>query len=378
LSCNNNRNLFSGKTAVFDRRLVINFDVSLFLAVLCVIALGVVNLNSISAAAGINPMFHQKQIYWALISLGAFFIIINFNYLIIIRNAYYLHCFSLLLLFLVLFFGKTVFGSQRWLFFAGITIQPSELAKITFVLALAKFFSENISIKPYTLRDFFFPLLLLACTAGLIFLQPDLGTAGLFLLIFFSFFPFLNIKRNSVFSAFAFFVVSLPGVWLFLKDYQKKRIFTFFNPELDPLNAGYQIIQSKIAVGSGSLFGKGYQAGTQSQLRFLPEQHTDFVFSVWAEEWGFAGCMILLFLFFFIFYRGLSIAFTCKNFYGSFAAIGITFLLFFQFTINVFMTLGFFPVVGIPLPFFSYGGSSLLASVTGIAFLINIQMRKFK
>jgi rod shape determining protein RodA len=296
----------------------------------------------------------------------------------IIRYAYYIHFISIALLIIVLFFGKLKFGSQRWIDLGPFSLQPSELAKITFILVLSKFYTENISQRPYSIGGLFLPCVLLFATFYPIYIQPDLGTAGIIFLIFFSLSAILNFNRKTLLSLFTLLLFSIPLFWFLLKDYQKKRILIFFNPELDPLNAGYQIIQSKIAVGSGGLFGKGYKLGTQSQLRFLPEQHTDFVFSVWAEEWGFVGCSFLLILFFFLLYRGLSIAFNSKNIYGSFLASGITCLFFWQIIINIFMTLGFFPVVGVPIPFFSYGGSSMLSSMIAIGLLLNINMRKFK
>jgi rod shape determining protein RodA len=278
----------------------------------------------------------------------------------------------------VFLYGRTKFGSQRWIYLWGFSLQPSEIAKITFILALSKFYSETFSQKLFNIRDLFFPFFLLIITFLPIYFQPDLGTAGMVVLVFFSMIFFLNINKRS-FSLFFFFVLLLlPFFWFFLKDYQKRRVLIFLNPELDPLNAGYQAIQSKIAVGSGGLMGKGFKMGTQSQLRFLPEQHTDFVFSVWAEEWGFWGCLFLLFLFFFILYRGLRTAYNSKNLCGSFLAIGISILFFWQLTINVFMTIGLFPVVGVPFPFFSYGGSSMLSCMIGIGLLLNINMRKFK
>jgi rod shape determining protein RodA len=278
-----------------------------------------------------------------------------------------------------LFYGKTKFGSQRWLYIGGFSLQPSEFAKITFTMTLARFFSENISQKPYNMRDLFLPFIILLITFLPIFFQPDLGTAGIIFLIFISMILFLNIKKKPIFYfIFGFVCLFLPFFWFILKDYQKKRISVFFNPELDPLNAGYQVIQSKIAVGSGGFFGKGFKLGTQSQLRFLPEQHTDFVFSVWAEEWGFIGCFFILLLYFFILYRSLSIAHSSKNISGSFLSLGITFMLFWHFIINVCMTLGLFPVVGVTLPFFSYGGSSIITFLIGIGLLLNVNMRKFK
>lgn len=363
---------------MFDRRLILNFDFFLLLSVLTVCLLGVVNLYSICSSSMVYSHLFMKQLYWILIGLGLILLVVNINYLTLIQYAYYFHLASLLLLFGVLFFGQTIFGSQRWLVFGGFSLQPSETAKITMILALSKFYSENISPRPYSFKDILLPLFILVITFIPIYLQPDLGTAGMLVIIFFSLALFLNISRTTIYGFTSSALVMLPCLWFVLKDYQKRRILTFLNPELDPLNAGYQVIQSKIAVGSGGLFGKGFKLGTQSQLRFLPEQHTDFVFSVWAEEWGFVGCFFLLMLFFFILYRGLSIGYYCKNFYGSFIAIGVTFLLFSQLTLNIFMTLGLFPVVGVPLPFFSYGGSSMLSSMLGIGLLLNINMRKFK
>jgi len=362
----------------FDRRLILNFDIFLLFSVLILSGLGVLNLKSICSSTEASSVFFYKQIYWIMISFFFLFIIININYVSLVKYAYYFHFISLFLLVFVLFYGKTKFGSQRWLFFAGFSFQPSELAKITLVLALSKFFSENISQKPYTLRDMFYPFLLLLITFVPIYKQPDLGTAGILFLVFFSMLFFININRKSIIIFTLVFSLVLPFSWFVLKDYQKQRIRMFINPELDPLNAGYQVIQSKIAVGSGGLFGKGFKRGTQSQLRFLPEQHTDFVFSVWAEEWGFVGCFFLLLLYFFVLYRGLSLSHTCRTFYGSFLGIGITFLFFWQFLVNVLMTVGLFPVVGVPLPLMSYGGSSMLSFFIASGLLLNISMRRFK
>ncbi len=364
---------------MFDRRLVVNFDIVLLIAVLITALLGVLNLKSISSSSPQTfGLYFYKQLYWICAGIIALFVLININYISIVKYSYYIHFLTVVLLVMVLLYGKTTFGAQRWLSFGGITLQPSEFAKITFILALSKFYSENISPRPFYIKDFFFPFCILLATAVPIYLQPDLGTAGMMFIIFFSISVFLNINKKSVYTIICSLFCLIPCLWFFLKEYQKKRILTFLNPELDPLNAGYQVIQSKIAVGSGGLLGKGFKMGTQSQLRFLPEQHTDFVFSVWAEEWGFLGCLVILFLYYFIIYRGLSIAYNCKNFYGSFLALGITFLVFSQFVINVFMTVGLFPVVGVPLPLFSYGGSSMISVLVGIALLININMRKFK
>jgi rod shape determining protein RodA len=222
------------------------------------------------------------------------------------------------------------------------------------------------------------PVLLLLVTFVPVYLQPDLGTAGIIFLLFASFLFFLNLNKKIFYPLFAAGLCAMPFCLFFLREYQKKRLLVFLDPDLDPLRAGYQIIQSKIAVGSGGMLGKGFKMGTQSQLRFLPEQHTDFVFSVWAEEWGFVGCFVVLVLYFLLIYRALNIAYNAKNFYGAFLAIGISSLFFVQFFINICMTIGLFPVVGVPLPLMSYGGSAIVCSLIGVGLLLNVGMRKFK
>ena len=360
---------------MFDRKLISHFDFTLFFAVMLICALGILNLCSIcSSEENIAPLYY-KQISWILIGLFFLLIIININYVTIIRYGYYFHAVALFLVLLVLFIGKTKLGSQRWLALGPLSLQPSELIKITFMLALSKFFAENLSHRPYNLQDLVAPLLLLLITFFPIYVQPDLGTAGIICLIFFSYLFFININKKMFYPFLGLCLASLPCVWFVLKDYQKQRILVFLDPDLDPLHAGYQLIQSKIAVGSGGFFGKGFKMGTQSQLRFLPEQHTDFVFSVWSEEWGLAGCCLVVFLYFIFFYRGMRISYNCKNFYGSYFAACISFFFFMQFLINICMTIGLFPVVGVTLPFFSYGGSSVISCMVGLGILLSISMR---
>jgi rod shape determining protein RodA len=364
---------------MFDRRLLINFDWGLLAALLLVSALGLVNLYSIcSSSWEVSSVYFYRQLYWVALGLVVIFCVLPVNYTTIIRYSYYLHAGALLILVVVILIGKTALGSQRWLSLGPISVQPSELAKITFILALCKFYVENSSARPFRLRDLWLPFFFLLMTFFLIYIQPDLGTGGIIVLVFFSLLFFVRVDKKSFFVFSAASLVMVPLLWFFLKDYQKKRVLTFLNPELDPLRSGYQIIQSKIAIGSGSFLGKGFTLGTQSQLRFLPEQHTDFAFSVWGEEWGFLGCVVLLLLFFLVLYRGLGIAFNSKNASGALLSICIVLLLFWQIIINIGMTIGLFPVVGVPLPFFSYGGSSMLTCMFAVGLLLNISMRKFK
>lgn len=359
-----------------DRRLFLSIDFPLLFAVLLLCGLGCVNLKSICCFSEAD--YFSKQLVWVLLGFLLMVVIINTNYIKILRSSYFFHSFSVVLLVFVYFFGTSKYGAQSWLNVAGFNLQPSEIAKITFILLIAKCFSENLPQKDIRGKDMILPFLLLGLTIAPICIQPDLGTASMFIITFLSMVFFVNINKKFVGVFFSSCLFLTPAVWFFLKDYQKVRIRFFLNPELDPLNAGYQLIQSKIAIGSGGLFGKGFMQGTQSHLRFLPEQHTDFVFSVWAEEWGFIGCLFLILIVFFIIYRGLRIAHECKNLSGTYLAVGITVYFFWQAIINILMTLGLFPVVGVPFPFFSYGGSGMVTSFMGVAFLLNIGMRKIK
>lgn len=212
---------------------------------------------------------------------------------------------------------------------------------------------------------------------ALIVIQPDLGTAGLVALIAMTMALFVKVERRALILLVASAGATIPFIWSLLKDYQKQRILTFLNPDQDPLGAGYHIIQSKIAIGSGMIFGKGYLQGTQNALSFLPEEHTDFIFSVLAEEWGAVGSMVVLLLFLVLILWGLSIAHRCRDPFGNILAIGITTLLAWQVMINIGMTMGLMPVVGVPLPLISYGGSSTLTVAICIGLLMNVSMRRF-
>ena len=364
---------------MFDRRLLANFDFILLLSALFIAVLGTINLYSICLSSWEeSSVFFYRQIYWIVLGLVLILLVLPLNYLTFVRYAYYLHSLALLLLIVVMVIGKTKLGSQRWLAMGPVNIQPSEIAKITFIFMLSKFYAENCSAKPFGLRELWLPGLFLGVTFLLIFVQPDLGTAGIVALIFVSLLFFVRVKTKQFVICAVTGIAALPLLWSFLKDYQKQRVLTFINPELDPLRSGYQIIQSKIAIGSGCLLGKGFSLGTQNQLRFLPEQHTDFAFSVWGEEWGFVGCLFLLFLLIIMIYRGLYIAFNSKSLAGTILSLCLVFLLFWQILINLSMTVGLFPVVGVPLPLFSYGGSSMLTTMLAIGLLLNIGMRKFK
>jgi rod shape determining protein RodA len=367
------------KSPVIDRRFIQNFDWFLLILVLLLITIGVVNLYSatIQTAGGSGAPIYLKQIYWAGFGVLLLLILVFFDYHLLLPIAYPLYCLSIVLLIGVLFFGRMISGSQRWLTIASFSFQPSELVKIALILALAKYFFSNELNRRYGFRDLYFPLGMALLPALLIIKQPDLGTALLLLLVCFSIFLLLGVEWKALFISIGGVVLSLPLFWLILKDYQKKRILIFIQPESDPLGAGYHIIQSKIAVGSGGFWGKGFLKGTQGQLRFLPEQHTDFALSVLAEEWGFIGSLVVVTLFLILILWALNIARQSKDRFGMVLALGICAVFFWQSLVNMGMVVGVVPVVGVPLPFISYGGSSIIASLIGVGILLNIHMRRF-
>jgi len=267
-------------------------------------------------------------------------------------------------------------GSKRWIYIGSISIQVSEFAKIAIVIALAKYFESGKLTGQYTLRDLIIPALLTATLGGFIVVQPDLGTTMMILFIFLAFIVAIEINRMTLVKLFVGGLALAPALWFFLKDYQKTRLRTLFNPELDPLGAGYHSIQSKIAIGSGGFWGKGLFAGTQSRLNFLPEKHTDFIFSVFAEEIGFIGVILLLSLFAYIILKGLNIAFRAADRFGFFLSLGLIISISFYIIFNIGMTVGIFPITGIPLPFVSYGGSSLITNFFAVGLLLNVEMRR--
>ncbi|ESP62547.1 Rod shape-determining protein RodA [Smithella sp. ME-1] len=304
-------------------------------------------------------------------------IIFFVDYRVFIQNAYLIYGIILMLLVFVFLFGHSSHGSQRWLRIGGFVLQPSELMKLVIIITLARYFDDHKSNEPYKLEELFVPFLIVAVPFLLILKQPDLGTALILVIIFVSIVFFMGIEWKSLIIVSAGILISIPIAWHFLKDYQKERLITFLNPENDPLGTGYHIIQSIIAVGSGEIFGKGFLKGSQTQLKFLPEQQTDFIFSVFAEEWGFVGGLILIIMFMAIIFWGLKIALQARDLLGTIIAFGITALISWEVFINIGMVLGILPVVGIPLPFFSYGGSAMFSLLVAIGLLMNVSARRF-
>lgn len=365
---------------MFDRRLIQYFDWWLIGLTLILGAIGLVLIYSTVTAgdAILQKTLYGKQMIWFSIGLAAMVISFIFNYRLFDKWGGGIYVISIILLVLVLFYGKYVAGSRRWLVLGPFTIQPSELVKISIIMVLAKYYSKRASIQGFTIKELLTPMLLLAIPFVLIVKQPDLGTAMLLVMIVASVTVYVKIERRSMIWLIGSGAILISLAWFFfLKGYQKQRILTFFNPDRDPLGAGYHIIQSKIAIGSGMLFGKGFLKGTQNALSFLPEQHTDFILSVLAEEWGFAGAGFVLFLYMLLLVWGLNIAHGCRDTFGTILSVGITAMIFWQVFINIGMVMGLMPVVGVPLPLISYGGSSVVTSLIGIGILMNISMRRF-
>ena len=350
-----------------NRTRSITIVVVLFLTMLTI---GMLNLYS----ASIDMPWFSRQMRNLIFVLPAFFICAWLIPIKKVQNySWWIYLAVCLMLAIVFILGKVAGGAQRWLSIGPVGFQPSEFAKLAVAIIVARFFSFKRSPLPYTLRD----LLPVLCTVGLvfalIFAQPDFGTAGICLLIALVQLAFIRINLRSL----GLTLISLPLIGFFgwtlaLRDYQKLRILNLFNPNLDPQNTGYNSLQSLIAIGSGKTFGKGYMMGTQAHLKFLPERHTDFIFSVFAEEHGFWGGAVIFALFALLVWTALSIGRQTRDTFAGMLAVGIAALLFLEFFVNIAMVLGIFPVVGLPLPFFSYGSSSQLTIAISLGLLISI------
>jgi rod shape determining protein RodA len=357
------------------------FDKKIALIMISILAISLITLYSGCHQKGefIKKAVFYKQILWIFIGLVFAVSFYKIDYRKLWDLAWPLYGFVIFALLLVLFFGQTRLGAQRWLELWGFNFQPSELGKFAAILLLSRYFS----LKSFEDLDFFqkrfsiakgliIPLGLILILALLVAMQPDLGTAlvYVFMLIFLVF--FIGIRFRYIMYFFGFILFLSPVSWLLLKEYQKDRLLVFLNPNRDPLGAGYTIIQSKIAIGSGGIMGKGWLSGTQNQFNFLTERHTDFIFSTIGEEWGLLGGIVLIVLFYFLIKRILLISLSANDHFARNLCFCIASLIFIQFFINIAMTLGLMPVVGLPLPFISYGGSSLVVLLILIGIVLNI------
>jgi rod shape determining protein RodA len=300
------------------------------------------------------------------------------HYSFLSRLAYLIYIGNMGLLIAVLAFGKSSLGAKRWINLGGFSLQPSELMKLSMVIFLAKYFENKNTTQGMKLTDLIVPSLFVVIPVSFIIVQPDLGTAMIILLVYGSMLLFLKIQPKILLLLSVVAAISLPVVYNYgLKPYQRQRIITFIDPMSDPKGAGYNSIQSMIAVGSGQLWGKGFKKGTQAHLNFLPEHHTDFIFSVFSEEWGFIGCSVLLLLYGLFIMSGLSVAYQSNDKFASLLAFGIVSIFFWHVFVNMGMVMGMLPIVGVPLPFMSYGGSALLTAMSGVAILVNIANKKY-
>ncbi|MCF8024305.1 MAG: rod shape-determining protein RodA [Desulfobacteraceae bacterium] len=366
---------------MFDRRLIQYFDWWLLALTLILGTIGILLIYSAVNAGEQNPLadLYIRQAIWFASGLALMVISFLFSYKRLDRwiPLIYGGCLLLLALVLVPEAGKTIGGSTRWLSMGPVTLQPSEPVKLAVILFLARYYARRLKSDGLVFRDLVPPLFIAGIPFLLITIQPDLGTAGIIALVATSMTIFVKIERRTFYSLAVLVLIALPVGWYMLEDYQRMRIMMLFFPNTDALGAGYHILQSKIAVGSGMLYGKGYLEGTQNILSFLPEQHTDFIFSVIAEEFGFVGSIFMLILYLLLISFGLNIAYVCRDPFGTILAVGITSMIFWQCVINVGMVMGVMPVVGMPMPLLSYGGSALVTVLLGMGLLMNISMRRF-
>lgn len=327
------------------------------------------------SASGQDVLMTQRKLMQILLGVVVMLVFAQFPPRFYEKWALYLYIICIILLILVDVIGHTSKGAQRWLNLGFIRFQPSEIAKIAVPLVVARFINRDNC--PPSLRNTLLTLLIIALPTLFIAMQPDLGTAilvaasGVFIIFL------AGISWRFIITCCMAITAFIPIMWFFLMhDYQRERIITLFNPERDPLGRGYHIIQSKTAIGSGGIWGKGWLEGTQSQLEFLPERHTDFIFSVIAEEFGFIGAVILLTLFLCLIFRGLMIAAQAQTTFGRILAGGLTLILFTYIFINIGMVSGILPVVGVPLPLVSYGGSSLIALMASFGIIMSIHTHR--
>ena len=362
--------LNSTSYSFFDKLKAVDYFLIIIVAII-----GSISVFAIYSTESGNFSFYTKNHLTRFLVFFSMFLVLSFVRVSVwFRQAYIFYILGILLLLLVIFFGISASGSKRWINLFIMNLQPSELMKIAIIVCFARYYhriqSSDIQSYKYLLQ----PIILLLIPCYLVITQPDLGTAiliagsGLAII----WLAGLNLKYF-IYSGLIL-LVSLPFVISILKPYQKARILTFFNPDRDPLGAGYQIIQSKIAIGSGGLLGKGFLQGTQSYLEFLPEKHTDFIFTLFSEEFGFVGSMVLILLYVLLIYRIIRIGFSSRSFFAKLYCFGFASGLFLYIFVNIAMVIGLLPIVGAPLPIMSYGGSSMLSIMLGLSIVMSCKI----
>jgi rod shape determining protein RodA len=350
-------------------------DWILYLTVIFAVVLGIVVIYSLAFLQGQKSLF-WGQIIYASIGFAAMLAISFLDYRLLKNISIPLYAIGLILLILVLFFGKSTFGATRWIELRFFQLQPSEIMKFILIIFMASFLSQNDELR---LKHFIYLFAELGIPIFLVILQPDVGTALVFIFIALMMLISHGLKRNQIIGLLIFIGISIPITWKYiLRGYQKARIFNFINPQNDPFHQGYNVLQSIIATGSGMMFGRGLGKGIQSQLNFLPVPYTDFIFAALAEQLGFIGIIVLIALFTLIFWRILKIAKSASDQFGFYLCIGFFSMILFQFLINIGMNIGLAPVTGIPLPLISYGGTSIIITLLGIGVIQSVFIRHKK
>jgi len=365
------RNYIQKRNETFADK-ILAFD---FILLFLVLSLGIISFFAMySSERGIFSYHTQSHMYRFSIFFLLFIIISFFRVQILYKSAYIFYFIVLLLLIAVDLYGVTASGSKRWINLFFINLQPSELMKVALIIFLARYYAKIPVQSVNNIRYILIPIISVMLPVLLVIAQPDLGTAIL-IAISGLIVVWLSGFRLKYFLYSSFILLSFVPIGIsFLKPYQKSRILTFLNPERDPLGAGYQIIQSKIAVGSGGIFGKGFLQGSQSYLDYLPEKHTDFIFTLFSEEFGFLGSVILILIYAMIIYRIGKIGAQSKNNFSKLFCFGFASAFFVYFAVNMSMVLGLLPIVGAPLPIMSYGGSSMLSIMIGLGIVMSIKI----
>jgi rod shape determining protein RodA len=359
-----------------DRRLLENVDWALLAIAFALVGMSAVTLASLHVGrAGGTVML--RQIFWFAIGLAVMVLLACLDYRRLVRAAPTVYLLGLAGLAAVFVLGRTVSGARRWIVLGPMSLQPSELFKVCFVLMVVWAITSRWA-QPVGRITLALTLPIVAVPAVLIIKQPDLGTALLLVPVLVILLIGAGLRLKTLGGLALASLAAMPLAWLALKEYQRERILVFLDPFRDPLGSAYNVIQAKIAIGSGQLLGKGVAGATQSRLAFLPERHTDFIFAVFAEMWGFVGCLVLLLCYVLLLLRGFDIAATAREPVGRLLALGVTALFAAQVLINVGMVTGLLPVVGIPLPLMSYGGSSMVASCLMLGLLLSVRMRQFQ
>ena len=350
-----------------------------FVLLFCILLLGFISLATMYSTDSGEMLFHTKSHFFKFVIFTSLMLLISFlNIRFWFSIGYLSYLIIVAMLIYTINFGVTASGSQRWIDLYFINIQPSELMKIFIILCLAKYFHRKRLENVNSFYSVIISLIIIFLPMSLVIIQPDLGTSLLISISGILVLWFAGLNQKYFFYSFFISILSLPFIISFLKPYQKLRVLTFLNPDRDPLGAGYQIIQSKIAVGSGGLFGKGFLKGTQSYLEFLPEKHTDFIFTLFSEEFGFLGSIFLLLIYAIIIYRIIRIGSISRSYFAKLFCYSFGASMFVYIVINMSMVLGLLPIVGSPLPIMSYGGSSMLATMIGFGIVMSAKIHSMQ